>query len=86
MTPSENRAKLQLVKAGDVVTRYLAGTIPMDLNVVEVTDTLIICGWEFDRATGAEVDDFLGWGPPPKMTGSYITVKEEVNADAATAS
>jgi len=67
---------LQLVQRGDIVTRWLAGSIPMDLRVAEVTDDLIMCGWEFDRKTGAEIDEDLGWGPPPKMTGSYITVKE----------
>jgi hypothetical protein len=60
------------VKPGDVVTRMLAGTIPMKLKVQSVTDTLIDCGWTFDRKTGAEVDEDLGWGPPPKMTGSYL--------------
>jgi hypothetical protein len=60
-------------KVGDEVTRMLAGEIPQALKITGVTDTLIICGpWTFDRATGAEVDDDLGWGPPPKMTGSYI--------------
>ena len=33
--------------------------------------------WEFDKKTGAEIDDDLGWGPPTaeepnKMTGSFI--------------
>ena len=71
------------VKVGDVVTRMLAGTIPMKLKVTAVTDTLIECGsgdegWAFDRKTGAEVDDFLNWGPPPKMTGSYLLRREEI--------
>ena len=36
----------------------LAGVIPVDLIITEVTDDLIICGaWEFDRDTGIEVDD-----------------------------
>ena len=65
------------VKAGDKVTRMLAGTIPVELNVTEVTDTEILCGprdvgWMFDRVTGAEIDEDLGWGPPPKMTGSFL--------------
>ncbi len=68
---------LQEIKPGDTVTRWLAGTIPMDLRVQSVTDDIIDCGWTFDRKTGAEVDEDLGWGPPPKMTGSYIVVKEE---------
>lgn len=62
---------------GDYVTRMLAGTIPMELHVIEVTNDLIICagGWKFDRKTGAEVDEDLNWGPPPKHTGSYIILK-----------
>jgi hypothetical protein len=63
------------VKPGDKVIRMLAGTIPMELTVQNVSDTTIDCGWTFDRKTGAEVDEELGWGPPPKMTGSYILEK-----------
>lgn len=60
-------------KVGDTVLRMLAGSIPCELRVSEVTDERIICGgWEFDRMTGAEIDDDLGWGPPPKMTGSFL--------------
>lgn len=60
------------VKAGDIVVRLLAGSIPMELRVQSVTDSIIDCGWTFDKKTGAEIDDDLGWGPPPKMTGSYL--------------
>ena len=63
------------MNVGDTVTRWLAGTIPQELAITEITDDRIICGsWEFDKATGAEIDEFLGWGPPPKftMTGSFI--------------
>jgi hypothetical protein len=60
-----------------VVTRYLAGALKLSLTVTEVTQDKIICGdWEFDRATGAEIDDALDWGPPPKGTGSYIVTEE----------
>lgn len=62
---------------GKVVTRWLAGDMPMDFKITEVTDDRIICGdWTFDRATGAEIDEYLGWGPPPLMTGSFISEKE----------
>ncbi len=65
------------LQVGDSVTRWLAGTIPMPLKVTAVSDTVIEChDWTFDRATGAEIDEDLGWGPPPRMTGSYITVGE----------
>jgi hypothetical protein len=67
------------IKVGDTVTRWLAGTIPMELRVTEVTDTEILCGergvgWMFDKKTGAEIDEELGWGPPPSRTGSFIRV------------
>lgn len=47
------------VKKDDTVLRMLAGTIPMKLTVVEITEDRIICGggWEFDRQTGVEIDD-----------------------------
>lgn len=62
---------------GHFAIRNMAG-IEMKLRVTDVTEDRIICGaWEFDRATGAEIDDDLGWGPPPKMTGSYLMGFEE---------
>lgn len=61
------------MKIGDTVTRMLAGTIPIKLIITGLTDDRIICGdWEFDRASGAEIDELLNWGPPPKMTGSFL--------------
>ena len=49
------------IKKGDTVRRLLAGVIPMDLLVVDVVGDRIICGggWEFDRDTGIEIDDFI---------------------------
>ena len=62
---------------GNVVTRWLASNIPMDFKITEVTDDRIIGGdWIFDRTTGAEIDEYLGWGPPPLATGSFISEKE----------
>lgn len=59
------------VKAGDTVTRLICGTMPMELAVTKVDDKLIHCGpWTFDRVTGAEVDEDLGWGPAG--TGSVL--------------
>lgn len=64
------------VKVGDKVTRMLAGSIPMDLRVSEVTDKLIICGpWTFDRITGAEIDEELGW--ENDYTGSILQIGKE---------
>jgi hypothetical protein len=68
---------LNELKVGDTVTRWLAGSIPMTLPVTAVTETTIECAdWTFDRATGAEIDEYLDWGPPPKMTGSYIVAED----------
>jgi hypothetical protein len=70
------------LKVGDMVTRMLAGTIPMELRVTEITDTEILCGprnvgYMFDKATGYEIDEELGWGSPPRMSGSFIKVTNE---------
>lgn len=70
--PKIDKQWLQNLKVGDTVTRWLAGTIPMNLVVASLTEDVVDCGWTFCRRTGCEVDDDLGWGPPPKMTGSYI--------------
>lgn len=60
------------LRVGDPVVRLLAGTIPMKLKVTDIDDRFIHCGdWKFDRATGAEVDEDLGWGP--NGTGSFLT-------------
>ena len=73
------------LKAGDLVTRMMGGEIPFAFKVIRVTDTEIHCipegyknfpdYWRFDKETGAEIDDDLNWGPPPKVTGSFITRK-----------
>lgn len=56
---------------GHFAIRNMAG-IEMKLRITEVTDKLIVCGsWTFDRATGAEIDEDLGWGP--NLTGSVLT-------------
>lgn len=73
---------LRDVLVGDTVFRWLADLdSPMELRVTAVTSESIICGpWEFDRETGAEIDEGLGWGPA--FTGSYIratTVRPENN-------
>lgn len=66
------------IEVGQTVTRMLAGSVPMELKVTQVTETTIVCGaWVFDKRTGAEIDDDLGWGPAPKMTGSYIKLAKD---------
>lgn len=60
------------VAVGDTVFRFVGGNAAlMPLQVTAVTEDRIICGgWEFDKRTGAEIDELLGWGP--SLTGSYI--------------
>jgi len=59
------------LRPGDKVTRLLCGSIPMEITVTKVDDTLVHCGdWTFDIMTGAEVDEDLGWGP--QGTGSVL--------------
>lgn len=62
------------VKPGDKVKRLLAGVVPMTLTVAEVTEKLIVTkgGWTFDRETGIEEDEDLGWGRAAGVTGSYL--------------
>jgi hypothetical protein len=69
--------KLTEVQAGDVVTRILGG-LPIDLRVTGIDEHFIYCGppgvgWKFDRVTGVEVDEEIGWGVPPVgVVGSYL--------------
>jgi hypothetical protein len=69
------RPSFRGVKVGDSVTRLLAGSIPMVLVVTGVDDRFIHCGeggWKFDRESGLEVDEELGWGPQFGLTGSFL--------------
>lgn len=63
-------------EVGQSIKRYLCGIDkPIELKVTEVTDSRIICGpWQFDKLTGAEIDDELGWGPLTH-TGSHIVTR-----------
>lgn len=64
------------LKVGDKVTRLLAGTIPMELEVTEVHENTIVCNlWTFSRKNGAEIDEFLGWDE--SQTGSFLKPLEE---------
>jgi hypothetical protein len=66
------------VKAGDRVTRVMGGSIIMELLVTRVDDHLIHCGggWTFDRETGIEEDEELGWGVRFGLTGSRLVPQE----------
>lgn len=75
------------VKRGDRVRRMLADVVPMDLYVVKVDEKLIYASvseavdpvqspgmvWTFDRATGMEEDEELGWGVRRGVSGSRLT-------------
>lgn len=69
------------IGVGDTVTRLLAGSVPMTLVVTGVDERFIHCGgpggWKFDRSTGIEVDEELGWGPQFGISGSYLVPQGE---------
>jgi beta-xylosidase len=74
-----NENWLNSLKTGDTVVRMLAGVLPMPLKITDIKNGLIHCGdWTFDKRTGAEVDDYLEWGPRYGKTGSYLT-NEKIN-------
>lgn len=80
-------------KPGDVLTRYLSSArIPHLVRVVEVDERFIYCSpgeyepwpkekcWRFDKRSGAEVDEELGWDGV-RVTGSFLELgKEKVRA------
>jgi len=71
--------RLSEIAAGDFVLRRFGGVPkPLRLKVTLVTADRIICagGWEFDRQSGAEIDEDLGWGPGT-VTGSLIEPEPE---------
>ena len=63
---------LREVVVGDTVFRWFPEIfVPMELRVTAVSTNQIICNdWVFDRNTGAEIDEFLGWGPT--RSGTFI--------------
>lgn len=62
------------IKTGDVIERMLGFAVPMYLNVGEVTEDKIDCGWVFDRNTGIEIDEDI---PMPVSYISRILTEEE---------
>lgn len=75
------------LKPGDRVTRMLAGTIPMEVEVGGITENgLIECfppgirwdsGWTFDPVTGVEIDEDI-----PAIVGavSFLVREDEGHA------
>lgn len=62
---------------GDAVNRMIGGA-PMKLRVTALDERLIHCGpWTFDRDTGIEVDDDLGWGPEYEVAGTWLVHPDE---------
>jgi hypothetical protein len=66
------------LKEGDAFTRNMGG-IKMPMTVLKVADGIIHAkatngpaGYQFDVATGAEIDEDLQWGPKWGRTGSSI--------------
>lgn len=77
------------VRPGDTVIR-LVGDVPVPLRVTAVDERFIYCGpptsgWKFDKSTGVEVDEELGWGPDLGVSGSWLLAVGgiEGRADAA---
>ena len=62
-----SKEQYRAIKVGDVIERMLCFAIPVYLNVIAVTDTIIDCGWTFDRDTGLEIDKDI------TTTASYIS-------------
>ena len=72
MTSMLDKTQLDALEVGQVVTRLLAGSVPMRCKITAI-DTLIHCGpWTFHRDTGCEVDPELGWDGITS-TGSFLT-------------
>lgn len=63
------------LQPGDTAIRLLAGRIPTEITIKTVTDDLIIsdCGWEFDRTTGFEIDEELGFTPATGVIASFLS-------------
>lgn len=62
------------ISVGDVIIREIAGHY-MPLIVTAITPERIIAGhYEFDRTTGGEIDEELGWDGK-KLTGSVIVAR-----------
>ncbi len=67
---------LNNLKVGDTVDRCFAGFSPMKLKVSAIDDKYIHCShWKFDKVTGAEIDEDLGWDK--FNTGSYLRTSND---------
>ena len=64
------------MQTGDIVKRLIgAEELVMKLKITAMDDKYIHCGpWKFDRATGAEIDEDLGWNAT--QTGSRLDLSD----------
>jgi hypothetical protein len=61
---------------GDTVIRKFHGGYSMKLKIINIDENFIYCGpWKFDKKTGAEIDEELGWNN--KGTGSFIELNKK---------
>jgi hypothetical protein len=67
--------KFSDLQVGDVVTRMLAGEVPMELKVTKIDGSIWCNSWQFHKETGAEIDEDCGWDGV-NNTGSYLKAKE----------
>jgi hypothetical protein len=50
------------IKIGNTITRTISESIDMSLPVTNITEDKIVFGdYEFDKETGMEIDELLGW-------------------------
>ena len=71
--PGATVKRLEDLRPRDQVLRSFGGepTTTMTVTAVEPARHLLR-PWRFDAATGAEIDEELGWGPAHGVTGSHI--------------
>jgi hypothetical protein len=68
------KEQYHVIKVGDVIERMLGFSIPMYLKVGNVTDDVIDCGWEFNRHTGIEIDEYI---PTPVSYIKRVLTEEQ---------
>ncbi len=72
-TINSSGLRLGEVQVGDPVLRIMCGCNGMRLTITEIAGDRVKCGsWEFDRLTGAEIDEDMDWGP--NSSGSFIAI------------
>lgn len=87
---TEVKPSFRDLKVGDRVERWIHTSFFMEMEVIQVDDTVIYCDhiennkrkgftpstcWQFDRDIGCEEDHALHWGKNFGVTGSYLKRK-----------